>query len=107
MTYRVRIEQDGRVDGIALQIFERFGEGLTLRQVRYTAAVYEPVAPEASMPSPSLTLPDDLGRALLDALAAHYGGTTGGLQQRADFEHERRRVDQFIAYLTRDGEHSG
>jgi hypothetical protein len=101
MTYRIRIEQDARVDGIAVQIAERLADGAVIRQVRYerTDAV---VVPEASMPAPSLVLSDDLGRALLDALAAHYGGTTGGRQQRADFEHERARVDRLIGHLTRE-----
>jgi hypothetical protein len=36
-------------------------------------------------------------------LAGYYGGTTGGLQQRADFEHERARVDRLIAHLIREG----
>lgn len=102
MTWRIRIVPDARIGdgGIAVQISRRVGdrghtELLTFRQDT------EVVAPEAvAMPTPSLTIPDDLGRALLDALAGFYGGTTGGLQQRADFEHERARVDRLIAHLT-------
>jgi len=50
---------------------------------------------------PSLTLDDDLGKALLDELAGYYGGTGELRSLRKDYDAERARVDKFIAHLTR------
>lgn len=98
MTYRVRIEPDIRVDGIALQIGRKAGD-LGIEQLLYGQPERELHQPAVTWPRPSLTLPDDLGRALLDELAAYYGGVAGGRQQRADYEHERARVDRLIGHL--------
>lgn len=48
---------------------------------------------------PALKLDDDLARALLDALAAHYGGTSDTRQLRRDYEAERARVDRLLELL--------
>lgn len=97
--WRIVIEPSALVDGIAVQIARRVGDHVE----RLTFTANHEVLPYAEgavlMPSPSLTVDDRLGRALLDALAGYYGGTTGGLQQRADFEHERSRVDRLIGAL--------
>lgn len=105
MTWRVRIDQDVRVDGVAIQLARGVGDGGHVELLRFTS-VSEVVGrseASASMPAPSLVIDDDLGRALLDALAAHYGGTSAGQQMRADYEHERRRVDQMLDHLMREG----
>lgn len=99
MIWRIAITPDAVMDGVSIQIAMRAGD--VVHQLVFGPADHELVAPGTSLPRPSLAIPDDLGRALLDALAAHYGGTTGGLQQRADFEHERRRVDRLIEHLTK------
>jgi hypothetical protein len=98
--WRIRIESDAAMDGIAIQVARKVGDGL-VEQVKFASdRTVTPLSEAvATMPAPSLTIDDSLGRALLDALAAHYGGTTGGLQQRADFEHERQRVDRLIGAL--------
>lgn len=49
---------------------------------------------------PTLRLPDDVARALLDALAAHYGGTSEVQTLRKDYLAERARVDKMIDHLT-------
>jgi hypothetical protein len=99
VTWRVAIVPDALVDGIALQIVES-GGGHT-QQLWFGSRSMQTVEPGNAMPSPSLTVDDELGRALLDALAEHYGHTSGGRQQRADFEHERRRVDKLVDHLMR------
>lgn len=43
---------------------------------------------------PTLQLPDTEARALLDALAAHYHGSSETQGLRADYERERKRVDK-------------
>ncbi len=48
---------------------------------------------------PSLRLPEDLARALLDALAAHFGGTSEAQTLRSDYLAERKRVDKMIDLL--------
>lgn len=54
-----------------------------------------------------LSLPDAAGRALLDALAEHYGGTGDTRQMRRDLDAERARVDKLtdavVAIATRAG----
>lgn len=93
MTWRVRITPDAMVDGIALQIAHRSGD--VTQQLIFDSGTLESVESRSVMPSrSSLRFDDALGRALLDALAEHYGNTSGGRQQGADFEHERRRVDK-------------
>lgn len=51
---------------------------------------------------PSLQLDDDMAIALLNALAAYFGGTSDVLRLGKDLAAERSRVDKFIAYLTRE-----
>jgi len=96
--YRVGIQRDVRIDGIALQVGRRVAED-RFEQLIYGQPEYELHEGPVTMPTPSLTLPDDLGRVLLDELAAYYGGVAGGRQQRADYEHERARVDRLIGHL--------
>ena len=63
---------------------------------------YEEAVPAGASPAnnaPSLRLRDDLARALLDALAVHYGGTGDTRTLRKDYEHERGRVDSLISHL--------
>jgi hypothetical protein len=92
MTWRVAILPDATIDGVAIQIAHRIGDGYT-EVVTFTQSTeIQPAG--VYMPQPSLKLEDGLGRALLDALAEHYGNASGGRQQRADFEHERNRVDR-------------
>lgn len=92
MTWRVRIVPDAAIDGVAIQIAHHIGDGYTEIVTFTQSAEVQPSG--AYMSQPSLKLDDGLGRALLDALAEHYGNSSGGRQQRADFEHERKRVDK-------------
>lgn len=47
-----------------------------------------------------LPLDEAVARALLDALAAHFGAGTDLASLRRDYNAERSRVDKFIAHLT-------
>lgn len=51
--------------------------------------------------SPSLLLSDGHARALLDALSAHYGGSSDVQTLRKDYMAERARVDRFIEHMVR------
>lgn len=50
---------------------------------------------------PTLTLPTEVAHVLLDALAEHFGGTSTQQAARADFVHERGRVDKLLDAVTR------
>lgn len=49
---------------------------------------------------PTLRLPDHIGRALLDALSAHYGGVADVRQNREDLLAERKRVDALVGVVS-------
>ena len=56
---------------------------------------------DAGVVAPSIFIPDEVARALLDALSAHYGGASDVRQLRRDYEHERSRVDLLVRSLIR------
>lgn len=60
---------------------------------------YERPADDGAYAAPSFRLDDEAARALLDALAAHFGGTSEVQTMRADLLHERKRVDKMIDHL--------
>lgn len=49
--------------------------------------------------APTLRIPTDAARALYDALAQHFGGTSNSKQLRADYDAERGRVDKLTDTL--------
>lgn len=52
------------------------------------------------MLEPTIVLPFDSGRALLEALVHHYQGAEDTRALRRDYEHERRRVDQLAKVIS-------
>ena len=48
---------------------------------------------------PTLRIGDSEARALLEALARHYGGATDTQVLRAHLDHERQRVDELIGLM--------
>jgi hypothetical protein len=64
--------------------------------------VWSPVAEavEVAVQAPTLRMPEHVARALLDALAAHFGGTSEVQTLRKDYMAERARVDKMIDHLT-------
>jgi hypothetical protein len=49
---------------------------------------------------PTFLLPSAVGRALLEALARHFGGTGDVRQLRKDHDAERARVDKLLGVLS-------
>jgi hypothetical protein len=47
-------------------------------------------------PDPTITVPDEAGRAVLDALLRHYEGASDMHTVRGDLLHERDRVDRLL-----------
>lgn len=58
----------------------------------------EPVPPMIEQGC-SMEFPDDVGRAVTDALVRHYEGTSDLRTVRADLLYERKRVDDLIKTL--------
>lgn len=75
----------GRRLGEHVEYITGLGEGTTRVEVREPHEI-----------APTLTIPDEMARLLMDALIQHYGGATSTRQLRSDFEHERKRVDRMI-----------
>lgn len=59
----------------------------------------ERVEPGATSQHPTITLQDEAGRALLDALLRHYEGASDMHTVRSDLLHERGRVDNLIGFV--------
>lgn len=61
---------------------------------------YEPYEPDfINGGKPTLCFTDGEARALLEALAAHFGGTGPAKAARDDLQHERGRVDKLTEAL--------
>lgn len=56
---------------------------------------------DQSDPEPSFALSESMARALMEALAAHFGGVSETQTLRKDYEAERARVDRLIGHLIR------
>lgn len=63
--------------------------------------VMEPTDPAGVDVPPTLLLSEVHARVLLDALAAHFGGTSEVQTLRRDYDAERARVDLLIGQLAR------
>ena len=66
-------------------------------------ATWEPLPDMGVATDPTLYMPDEVARPLLDALIKHYFGGEDTRQLRKDYDAERARVDLFIAHLTQAG----
>lgn len=103
MTYRAYIEHDYARHGVSIHIANRqHRDGAVISYVLQPAVLEWVPAEENAHSQPGLNLPENVARALLDALSAHFGGTSDTRQLRSDFEHERGRVDRLITHLTKD-----
>jgi hypothetical protein len=82
------------VDALNVYISQK-AEGMDRLLMRVAAGVitWEPVELHV-MAEPTVVLPGDAARALLDALMRHYQGASDMHTVRADLLHERKRVDK-------------
>lgn len=101
MTFRAHVTHDFARLGIGIWLVRDFGEGLPRAVGQPLELVFENVDPMTPhYTEPTLRLPEDMARALLDALAAHFGGTGEVQTLRKDYLAERQRVDKMIDHLT-------
>ena len=95
MTWRVVVENDFALDGLAVKMADSHSTGLlVVEPMELVLTRHEPAT--YVDPKPALRLPSELARTLLDGLVHHFGGTNEVLSLRADYLHERQRVDKFI-----------
>ena len=105
MTWKAMVQPDFLVGGVAIHLGEKIADGRML--IVTPVDLVSEQTPAAVSTPPALRIPDELGRALLDALAAHYGGAVDARTSRADLLTERQRsdrlVDALIVIATRGG----
>lgn len=88
-------------DRLAVWLGDRGDHG-TRRVVEPLTLVIGPLQDnDGAIVEPTLTIPEDMARALLDALAAHFGGVSEVQTLRKDYDAERARVDRLVGFLTR------
>jgi hypothetical protein len=80
---------------VAIVLHHNHEERSIMRVNREGFTTWEPVEPMAGT-TPTITLSNDAGRALLEALLRHYQGAEDMHTVRADLLHERERVDKLI-----------
>lgn len=95
MTARAKVEHDFEHDGVAIWL-GRKGDGELSTVLPLPNPVFEHHEAGEILPSagPSLRLPEDIARALFEALARHFGGHPETVSLRKDYESERARVDR-------------
>jgi hypothetical protein len=96
------IEIDFIGQGIAVNVIRRNGDRIDVLMVLGTVdtfPIWRTLEPATQAP-PGLRIPDDVAKALLDALLDHYRGGHDARELRKDYDAERARVDIFIKHLT-------
>lgn len=97
---KVRVREDHFLDSTVVNIVDSNpgpGTRLILR-LEGAEVRWEPYEAGTEV-APSLRLPDEVARALLDALHLHFAGASDTRSLRADYNHERGRVDRLIGAL--------
>jgi hypothetical protein len=94
-SWRVGVHQDYPTSGLRLVLARPWADGRVEVITALTATGPEHVVRDGdeTITGDALTIPEGAARALLDALAQHFGGTGDTRQMRRDLDAERRRVD--------------
>lgn len=98
MTDQAFVQFDHMRLGVSILLVDDRGGRRAIGQP--TDIVFQDIEDEAVYREPTLRLPESMARALLDALAAHFGGTGEVQTLRKDYLAERARVDKMIDHLT-------
>lgn len=111
--FKARIADDFAADGCAIWLYTEWEQGK--RNVLHfspdgasgrNGMQWEATEPGALVP-PTMKLPDDAARVLLDALLRHYQGASDMHTVRADLLHERGRADKLTDAVIRIAENRG
>ncbi len=99
---RVAIVDRFELDGIAISLGLRFGPDDTrIMRIREDGTtMMEPLDPPGAIQNPTIRLQHEFARALLDALLRYYQGASDTHTIRADYLHERERVDGLISTIS-------
>lgn len=100
---RARVEADFAGDGVAVWLGRKLETGFVTVEPTNLVMQVRDAGSVAVANEPAFRLPEDLARALLDALATHFGGVSEVQSLRRDYLAERARVDKMIDHLTKDG----
>lgn len=85
------------IDGIAIGVRMRFGNSqYRSMHIQENGFVVWEDTETGSAASPTMYLPDEVARGLLQALMNHYQGAEDLRTVRGDLLHERSRVDKLI-----------
>lgn len=101
---RARVEADFAGDGVSVWLGRKLENGfVTVEPTTLVMQVRDAVSAASVTVAnePAFRLPEDLARALLDALATHFGGVSEVQSLRRDYLAERARVDKMIDHLTK------
>jgi hypothetical protein len=99
MTARARVEDDIMRDGVAVWLADGHPGHRLLAEAVEIRWSTSGEATTAVIAEPTFRLPEGVARALLDALAAHFGGAPEVQTLRKDYIAERARVDKMIDHL--------
>jgi hypothetical protein len=104
MTIRVHVSTPDFMDNLAVSIVNRQDDGsMTIYRPNVADGpfgdTWEEVPRDSRTIEPSLRLPHDTGRALLDALAHHYEGAEDTRRLRADYDAALTRSDVMAAVI--------
>lgn len=100
--FKARIADHFAADGCAIWLYTEWEKGQ--RNIMHFGAdgvEWQDAAVTSTEVKPTMLLPDDAARALLDALLRHYQGASDMHTARADLVHERGRVDKLTDAVIR------
>lgn len=103
MTARARVEDDIVRDGVAIWLADGHPGARLLGEATEIRWATSGEATTAVIAQPTLRLPEGVARALLNELAAHFGGAPEVQTLRKDYLAERGRVDKMIDHLIGGG----
>jgi hypothetical protein len=94
---RVRVTSEFQLDGIRVWMGIRYDQNyaVMLHFQEHGHQILERIDPMTES-APTMAMSDEFGRALLDALLRHYHGASDMHTLRADYLHERDRVDRML-----------
>jgi len=96
---RAYVNPDFARFGLTVHLVDQRGQDGPTFLAAPAELVFSEIDPMTSGHEPTLRLSEEAARALLDALAAHYGGSSDVQTLRKDYLAERARVDKMIDHM--------